>query len=101
MVNIIKRLAAKLRRIILLHFELITFRFAYGRDRGPNFYDSGIYGLGIEPQNQYYPNTFKHRENTKSLLGKLNFVNLNSSEIECSKIGQDGGWGKISRRSMQ
>ena len=29
-VNIIKRLAQKLRRIILLHFGLVTFRFHYG-----------------------------------------------------------------------
>ena len=33
MVDIIKRIAGKLRKIILLRFELITSRFYYGRDR--------------------------------------------------------------------
>ena len=35
MVNLRKRYGQKLRRIILLHFWLITFRFGDGRDRKP------------------------------------------------------------------
>ena len=37
MVNLWKRYAQKLRSIILLQFELITFRFDYMRDRKPSF----------------------------------------------------------------
>ncbi len=34
-VHIIERIAGKLRRIILLQFGRVTFRFHYGRDRKP------------------------------------------------------------------
>ena len=34
-VNVIKRIAIKLRRIILWHSGVITFRLHYGRDRKP------------------------------------------------------------------
>ena len=37
MVNLWKRYAQKLHKIILLQFELITFRFAYGRNQNSSF----------------------------------------------------------------
>ena len=43
MESIIKIIAGKFRRIILLQFGLITFRFAYGKDRNPDLYDFWIF----------------------------------------------------------
>ena len=54
-VNIIKRIAGKLRRIILLHFGLVTCRFHYGRSRKLLiFMILGFSDVSMTPQNQYY-----------------------------------------------
>ena len=44
MANIVERIAEKLRRFILLHFQLITLRFYYWKDRNINFHDFWIFG---------------------------------------------------------
>ena len=54
MVNIIKRIAGKLRRIILLHFGLVTCRFHYWETLKPfMFMDFGPSGRDHDSQNQY------------------------------------------------
>ncbi len=51
-VNMMKRIAQKLRRIILLHFGLVTFRFHYLENpKTHNFHDFSIFGRGSQPQN--------------------------------------------------
>ena len=50
-----KRYGQKLRRIILLRFGLITFRFGYGRDRKPFiFMISGFLDVAISPKTIYF-----------------------------------------------
>ena len=54
-VDIIKRIAPKLRRTILLHFGLVTFRFHFGETRKPIIFT--VFGLGgrdHDSQNQYH-----------------------------------------------
>ena len=53
MVNKWKTIAYKLRRIILLHFGLVTFRFAYWRTQTLHFHDFWISGRVPDSQNQY------------------------------------------------
>ena len=49
-----KRYVEKLRNIILLQFELTTFRFGYMRNLKPLIsYGFGTLGRVPEPQNQY------------------------------------------------
>ena len=55
MVNILKRIAGKLRRIILLHLGLITFRFHDWKTLKPLFVMVlGPGGRDHDSQNQYY-----------------------------------------------
>ena len=49
-----KRIAQKLRRIILLHFVLVTFRFLYGRTLKPLISLFSNSGRVNDSQNQYY-----------------------------------------------
>ena len=48
-VNIIRRIAGKLRRIILLHFGLVAFRLHYRRNRKQNLHDLGSFGTPGNP----------------------------------------------------
>ena len=51
MVNIWKRYASKLRRAILLHFGLGTFRFHYRKDRKPVIFTmSGFLDVSMTPK---------------------------------------------------
>ena len=51
MVSLWKRYAYKLRGIILLHFELISFRFAYGRGLKPLIsMISGVWDVSLSPK---------------------------------------------------
>ena len=52
-VNIMKRIAQKLLRIILLHLGLVTFRFHYLENpKAHHFRNFSIRGRGSKPQNQ-------------------------------------------------
>ena len=54
-VNIIQVLAEKLRKIILLHFGLLTFRIHFRENRKLIIVMfSGLGGRVHEPRNQYY-----------------------------------------------
>ena len=66
MVNIIKRIARKLRIIILLHFGLVTCRFAYWRDRKPLIsMISGFFDVSMTPKtNDFY--LWRHQDTLKN-----------------------------------
>ena len=50
-----KKYAVKLHGIILLHFGIVTFLFAYGRKRKKrHFYDFKVSGRVPEPQNRLF-----------------------------------------------
>ena len=49
-----KRAAQKLRRIILLHLGLVTFRFHYGRPLTPYMHDFQIFGRVHDSPNQLF-----------------------------------------------
>ena len=54
-VNIIKRIARKLRRIILLHFGQVTFRFDYWKTLKPlMFMIWGFSDVPMTPKNQVF-----------------------------------------------
>ena len=54
MVNLWERYAQELRWIIVLHFGLVTFRFAYGKDRKPLIsMISGFSDVSLAPKTNY------------------------------------------------
>ena len=53
-VNCLKRVAQSLRRIILLHFGLVTFRIHFGKTRKPSFlWFSDLADVTMTPQTNY------------------------------------------------
>ena len=55
MVNLWKRYGQKLRSIILLQFELVTFRFRYGRNRKPAIsMISRFSDVSLSPEANYF-----------------------------------------------
>ena len=97
MVNIMKRIAQKLRRIILLHLGLVTFRCHYGRTRKPlMFMIWGFLNVSTTPKTNIiylwrHQNTLNNsRKNTESILenlcGKVKISELQLFEL----FGKDG-----------
>ena len=73
-VNIIKRIAQKLRRIILLHFGLVTFRFHYWETRKPiTFIFFGPGGRDNESQYQFF-STLETPGYSKQFRGKSRII---------------------------
>ena len=70
LVNMIKRIAGKLRRIILLHFGLVTFRFHYGEppEKIVLAMISGFLDVFMTPQTKYVnfgdPNSLQKDQET-------------------------------------
>ena len=97
-VNIIERLAQKLRRSILLHSGLITFRFNFGKPGRPHFsWFSDLVDVSMTPKTNYFlfleaPNDFKtNKKNTKwfsenTILGNLEILDIDNLE-NCGKGG--------------
>ena len=83
-----KSIAGKLRRNILLHFGLVTFRFHYGRDRKPViFMISGFSGVSLTPQtNTIYlwrhQDTSNNPKKPESFLTHIMLENINILEID-------------------
>ena len=99
--NYYKRLAQELRRIILLHFGLVSFRIHSGKTLKPFiFMILGPRGLDHDPQNQVFliletprygnesqenPKSFKNMFFWKSQQsGNRPFGNLENSEDPCN-----------------
>ena len=96
MEQLLKRYAQKLRRIILLQFELITFRFAHGRTLKPLIpMISEFLDVSLRPQTNYVffgdlkiPQ--KVQQKNKSFSNNM-FINLKMLEIEeFGKCRKDG-----------
>ena len=82
--------AQKLRSIILPRSELITFRFAYGRNRKPfifiHFHGFGIFGRVPEPHNQLFlsletPGYLTKFRNKPGAFYKYTFCKLKTLQI--------------------
>ena len=87
MVDLWKRYGQKLRTIILLHFTLVTPRFAYGRDQKPShFHDFGFLDVSTTPKTNYFifgdTRILKNKikKLTESLLQNVMFVSLEMLE---------------------
>ncbi len=80
MVNIWKRIAKKLLRIILLHFVLVAFSISLGENpKTAHFHDLRILGCVPEAQNQYdlsvaTPGYFKDSKKSPNHLKQILFV---------------------------
>ena len=78
-VNIIKRLAQKLHRIILFHFEFVTFRIHFRKIRKPiTFMVFRSSGHDHDSQNQLFliveaPRYFKNPRKSQSMLWNFDF----------------------------
>ena len=87
-VNIWKRYGQKLRRIILLHFGLVTVLFGYGRDRKPIiFMISGFSDVSTTPKTNIiyflrHQDTQINPRYTPIMFKNSIYGNINTLEIE-------------------
>ena len=106
MLSLWRRYDKKLRRIILLHFLLITFRLM-GESENPHFHDFGISGRAPEPQNQSLFIFSEHmtpqicQEKPESFWANTSFANLRMLEMDLSKTFEKTGTEKTRRPVQQ
>ena len=100
LLNIMKRIAGTLHRIILLHFGLITFRLQYGGDRKPLIcMISGFLDASMTPKtNMIY--LWRHLE-TSNISKKENVVGESYSWKYQDYGNSLERWGRESRRPVQ
>ena len=81
-INFKKRVAQKLRRIILLHYGLVTFRFRFGKiEKSSLSWFSDLADATMTSQTDYYwlwtqQGISKHTRNSESCLEKYYFGKL-------------------------
>ena len=98
--NLIKRIAGKLQRIILLHLGLVTFRFAYGTNRKPiTSMISEFLVVSLSPKtNITYllgpHDTSNNPRRTPNHFLKNTFTNLEIWEIDSFEMLEETGTGK-------
>ena len=95
LVSLWKRYGQKLRRIILLQFGLVTFRFVYGRDRKPIVsMISGFLDVSLSP-NQYFlwrhQDTLENPRKANNLFNTIIVGNLKKLELEFLIVGEKAG----------
>ena len=88
-----ERCDQKLRRIILLHFGLVTFRFHHGSPLKPFiFMISGFSDVSMTPQTNYFylwihQDTFKNaRTHPESLLKAIVFIHIEKWKVRTLQV---------------
>ena len=97
MANLLKRYGKKLRSIILLHLGIVTFRFAYGKDRKPIIsMISAFLDVSLSPKTNIvyllrHQDTQKNPRKFKNMFGKYYLWKSHVLEIaNFGNVGKDG-----------